>query len=98
MQPDYLTPLAWGMGLYIVIGLMLLLGTWLQPGDFSAKQSNVDAEWVNYQQKIRAKNWQAAIFILFLPLVWLFLVPVWRPVVFLGIGCAGLGLIAITAL
>lgn len=98
MQSDLLSILSWSLGIYIGIGLALLLGSWLQPGDFSAKQSNLDAEWVDYQQKISAKNWQAAIFILFLPLVWLFLVPVWRPVVFLGIGCAGLVLIAITAL
>lgn len=97
MQSDYLIFLTWSVGIYICIGLMLLLGAWLQPGDFVAKQANLEAEWVDYLQRIRAKNWQAPIFILFFPFVWLFLVPVWRPVIFLGIGCAGLAWIVLGA-
>ncbi len=95
MQSDYLNSLTWCVGLYICIGLMLLLGAWLQPGDFAEKQANIEAEWADYLQKLRTKSWQAPIFILFFPLVWLFLVPMWRPVIFLGIGCAGLVLIAV---
>ena len=98
MQSDYLTALIWCVGLYIGIGLMLLLGTWLQPGDFAEKQANIEAEWADYLQKMRAINWQTPIFILFFPLVWLFLVPAWRPVIFLGIGCIGLALISLGTL